>query len=44
MMARIIAAAGAVLLLAGAALADPVGRYTLRGTNPGDGKSYVGAR
>ena len=29
-------------LISTAALADPVGRYTIRGTNPGSGSTYSG--
>lgn len=42
MFVRAIAAAAVVLFAAGAAMADPVGRYDVRGTNPGNGSSYSG--
>lgn len=41
MFAKTMAAAGTVLLLSTAALADPVGRYWVRGTNP-NGSTYSG--
>ena len=42
MFARLIAAAALMLFAASAALANPVGRYTVSGTNPGSGSSYSG--
>jgi hypothetical protein len=42
MIVRAVAAAAAVALISTAALADPVGRYTIRGTNPGSGSTYSG--
>jgi len=42
MFARLLAAAAAVVLLGTSAFADAVGKYSIRGTNPGDGKPYSG--
>ena len=39
---RLAAVLPAFLLLSTAALADPVGRYEVTGTNPGGGSSYSG--
>jgi hypothetical protein len=41
MFAKTLAVAGAALLFSTAALADPVGRYRVRGTNP-NGSAYSG--
>jgi hypothetical protein len=42
MIVKALAAAAAGCLLGTAALADPVGRYWIQGTNPGDGRTYSG--
>ena len=42
MRTQIIAATAATFLMSGASHADPTGRYTVRGTNPGDSKPYTG--
>ncbi len=42
MRTEIIAATAATFLMSGASYADPTGRYTVRGTNPGDSKPYTG--
>jgi hypothetical protein len=42
MFARLLAAAAAVVLIATPVFADPVGKYSIRGTNPGDGRPYSG--
>jgi hypothetical protein len=42
MFGRLLAAAAAVVLIATSAFADPIGKYSIRGTNPGDGKPYSG--
>ena len=42
MRTEIIAATAATFLMSGASFADPTGRYTVRGTNPGDSKPYTG--
>jgi|SRR5579871_2164720 len=41
-MRALIAGCLAVILTGTAALADPVGKYTVAGTNPGGGSSYSG--
>ena len=41
MIAKLVSITAAVFLFAGAAIADPVGRYTVRGTNP-NGTAYSG--
>jgi hypothetical protein len=41
MIVKAVAAAAAACLIATGALADPVGRYAVRGTNP-NGSSYSG--
>lgn len=41
MVVKLVAAA-AMALVGTAAMADPVGRYTVRGTNPGSGSGYSG--
>ena len=42
MIAKVVAAGAAAFLICTAALADPVGRYSVRGTNPGGGSPYSG--
>ena len=42
MIAKLVAAAAATLAFAGAAMADPVGHYVVRGTNPGSARPYIG--
>jgi len=42
MFGRALAAAAVVAMIATSALADPIGKYSIRGTNPGDGKPYSG--
>jgi hypothetical protein len=42
MIAKLIAAAAAVVMLGTSAFADAVGKYSIRGTNPGDGRPYSG--
>jgi len=42
MISKVISAAAATCLLSAAALADPVGRYWVQGTNPGNAKPYSG--
>ena len=43
MVLKVVAAASAAFLIGTAAMADPVGRYTVQGTNPGNSKPYAGA-
>jgi hypothetical protein len=39
---RCLLALAAALLLSSAALADPIGRYDVQGSNPGSGSTYSG--
>jgi hypothetical protein len=42
MIVKVVATAAMAILLATSALADAVGHYVVRGTNPGDARPYSG--